>query len=59
LDLREPGSAELYAAIRRVWDFGRLTSGRRFKPGVRRYRSIEEMQDGLAGITIEQARTGK
>lgn len=52
---REPGSPELYASIRRVWEFGRRTSGRRFRPGVRRYRSIEEMQSGLAEVTIEDA----
>jgi hypothetical protein len=38
------GSAELHAAIRRVWAFGRRTSKRRFTPGVRRFRSIEEMK---------------
>ena len=53
---RKPGSKELYDAIRRVWEFGRLTSTRRFRPGVHRYRSIEEMARGLDRITIEVKR---
>jgi hypothetical protein len=40
---REPGDPLLYRAIREVWDFGRRTSGRRYRPGVDRFRSIEEM----------------
>ncbi|OGA51952.1 MAG: hypothetical protein A3G25_14880 [Betaproteobacteria bacterium RIFCSPLOWO2_12_FULL_63_13] len=40
---REPGDPLLYRAIREVWDFGRRTSGRRYRPGVYRFRSIEEM----------------
>lgn len=39
-----PGSPELYLAIRRVWDFGVRTSGRRYRPGVYRYRSFDEMK---------------
>ena len=39
----EAGDPALYRAIRRVWDFGRRTSRRRYRPGVYRYRSIEEM----------------
>jgi hypothetical protein len=40
---REPGDPVLYRAIRQVWDFGRRTSGRRYRPGVYRFRSIDEM----------------
>lgn len=40
---REPGDPQLYRAIREVWDFGRRTSTRRYRPGVYRFRSIEEM----------------
>lgn len=40
---REPGDPELYRAIKAVWEFGQSTSGKRFQPGVRRFRSIEEM----------------
>ena len=40
---REPGDPVLYRAIRQVWDFGRRTSRRRYRPGVYRFRSIEEM----------------
>jgi hypothetical protein len=50
---REPGSPELFRAIREVWDFGRRTSKRRFRPGVYRYRSIEEMQQGERWIASE------
>lgn len=50
---REPGSAQLLEAIRNVWEFGRLTSRRRFRPGVYRYRTIEEMQQALEAITID------
>jgi hypothetical protein len=50
---RTPGSAELLEAIRNVWEFGRRTSRRRFRPGVYRYRSIEEMQKALETITID------
>ena len=51
---REPGSPELYEAIRSVWAFGSRTSSRRFRPGVHRYRSIEEMQDGLEMIVEDE-----
>ncbi len=40
---REPGDPLLYRAIRQVWDFGRRTSARRYRPGVYRFRSIDEM----------------
>ena len=40
---RTPGDPELYQAIANVWHFGRRTNPRRFPPGVRKYRSIEEM----------------
>lgn len=41
---RQPGQPELYRAIRAVWDFGLRTNPARFRPGVRRFRSIEEMK---------------
>ena len=41
---RTPGDPELYRAIAEIWEFGQLTSSRRFTPGVRRFRSIEEMK---------------
>lgn len=40
---REPGDPLLYVAIRQVWDFGRRISGRRYRHGVWRFRSIEAM----------------
>ena len=38
-----PGDPALYRAMRIVWDFGRRANPRRFRPGVYKYRSIEEM----------------
>ena len=38
-----PGDPSLYRAMRIVWDFGRRANHRRFRPGVYKYRSIEEM----------------
>ena len=43
---REPGDPELYRAIRFLWDFGQRTSLVQRHPGVRRFRSIEEMKAG-------------
>lgn len=40
---RQPGDPALYQAIKAVWNFGQRTSSKRFRPGVRRFRSIEEM----------------
>lgn len=40
---RAPGDAVLYRAMRQVWDFGRRTSKVRYRPGVYKFRSIEDM----------------
>jgi len=40
---RKPGDPELYRAIKQIWDFGMRTQKKRFRPGVRRFRSVEEM----------------
>ncbi len=40
---REPGDPELYRAIRRVWTFGERTRHVRPRPGVYRFRSIEDL----------------
>lgn len=40
---RQPGDPALYAVIKSVWDLGRRTSKLRLRPGVRRFRSVEEM----------------
>ncbi len=40
---RRPGDPELYEAITALWKLGRRTSKTQFTPGVRRFRSIEEM----------------
>jgi hypothetical protein len=47
---REPGDPELYRAIKAVWEFGQRTSGKRFQPGVRRFRSIEEMSAAALAV---------
>jgi len=41
---REPGSPELFRAIRSIWDFSSRTLKRRFPPGVYKHRSIEDAQ---------------
>jgi hypothetical protein len=40
---RQPGDPALYRAIRQVWAFGQRTSVRRYRPGVYRFRSIDDM----------------
>jgi len=40
----EPGSPELFRAIRALWEFSARTFPRRFPPGVYRHRSIEDAQ---------------
>ena len=41
---RQPGDRGLARALASVWAFGRQLNPRRFTPGVRKFRSIEEMQ---------------
>lgn len=41
---REPGSPELFRAIKAIWDFASRTAPKRFPPGVYKHRSIEEAQ---------------
>jgi hypothetical protein len=38
-----PGDPLLYRTMRQLRDFGRRTTTRRVAPGVRKYRSIDEM----------------
>lgn len=40
---RSPGDPELREAIRRVWEFGLRTRVTRLEPGVRKFRSLDEM----------------
>lgn len=40
---RTPGDPALYRAIERLWAMGSRLRPRRFPPGVRKFRSIEEM----------------
>jgi hypothetical protein len=47
------GSTQLAEAIRRVWQFGHRTTRRRFRPGVHRFTSIEDMQAAAARIVID------
>lgn len=41
---RQPGSAGLYAAIAGIWATGLRLRPRRFRPGVRRFRNVEELK---------------
>lgn len=50
---REPGDPELYRTMHALWDLASRTSRKRFRPGVYRFRSIEEMQDYAPQIEIE------
>ena len=49
----QPGSRALADAVRRLWNFGRKTTRRSYRPGVYRFRSIEEMQAAAPTIVIE------
>lgn len=50
---REPGDPELYRTQRALWDLAAKTSRKRFRPGVYRFRSMQEMQDAAPLIEIE------
>jgi hypothetical protein len=41
---REPGDPTLYATIAGLWDLGLRVHGRRFVPGVSRFRSIDDLE---------------
>ena len=41
---RTPGDPALYAAIANLWHRSALLSGRRFTPGVRRFRDIASLE---------------
>jgi hypothetical protein len=41
---REPGDAALYRTMAALWDTGRRLQKHRFVPGVRRFRSIDELE---------------
>lgn len=53
---REPGDPDLYRAIRAVWDLGRRTATSAARPGVRRFRSVEEMDAAQELAEIENTR---
>ena len=40
---RTPGDPALFRAIEGLWTAGMRTQGRRFPPGVHKYRSVEEL----------------
>ncbi len=41
---RQPGDTALYRTIAALWDTGRRLQTRAFVPGVRRFRSIDELE---------------
>jgi hypothetical protein len=43
LTWRRAGDPELFRAMATVWAFGRRLRGRVFRPGVRKFRSVDEM----------------
>ena len=50
---RRPGDPALYRTMAAMWELGRRTNPRRFPPGVRKYRSIEEMSRAQEQWLIE------
>jgi hypothetical protein len=43
---RRAADPQLFRAISNIWAFGRRANPRKFPPGVRKYRSIAEMNRG-------------
>jgi hypothetical protein len=41
---RDPGDPALYRVIAGLWESGLKLHGRRFTPGVRRFRGIDELE---------------
>ncbi len=41
---REPGDAALYRTMAALWEMGRRLKKHRFRPGVTRFRSIDELE---------------
>jgi hypothetical protein len=41
---RSPGDPELYRTIAGLWEMGRRLQTRPFVPGVRRFRSVDELE---------------
>jgi hypothetical protein len=54
---RLPGDPQLYRAIREIWTFGQRSSRKRYRPGVHRFHSIEEMQE--SAISCEESGSAK
>lgn len=54
---RTPGDPELYASIAALWARAARLSPRRFAPGVRRFRSIDDLE--AAADTGDSAPPGK
>lgn len=40
----QPGDPILYRKMRQIWDFGSRTTKIRYRPGVYKFRSIEDME---------------
>ena len=49
---RQPGDPTLARTMRQIWDLGRRASTRRFRPGVYKFRSIEEMDAARDEILV-------
>ena len=55
---RKAGDPQLYRAIREVWELGQRTSKKRFRAGVYRFRSIDDMQAAAASLVIDSRESG-
>lgn len=54
---RTPGDPRLYASIAAVWDRAAKLSPRRFEPGVRKFRSIGELEAAADAESVEPTRS--
>ena len=49
---RRPGDPQPSRTMRQLWDFGRRAATMRFRPGVYKFRSIEEMDAARDEILV-------
>ncbi len=54
---RTPGDPRLYESIAAVWHRAARLSPRRFAPGVRRFRSIGELEAAADAVSVEPTRS--
>ncbi|MGQ0732104.1 MAG: hypothetical protein ACT4QD_00460 [Acidobacteriota bacterium] len=55
---RQPGDPALARTIRQLWDFARRASRHRFRPGVYKFRSIEDMHAASDAYRLPEGPAG-